>query len=115
MAIAVRVVSPEKTVFRGDASSLVVPAWDGMVGILRGHAPLITLLGHGELAIDIQGGGSATFHVAGGVLKVEGDRVTILAEYAGSEPPEELPEGTLIHREELEPYYTSASAADPFV
>ncbi|HZD05679.1 MAG TPA: ATP synthase F1 subunit epsilon, partial [Longimicrobiales bacterium] len=81
MALSVRLVSPERTVFKGDATSVVVPAWDGMVGILRGHAPMITLLGHGELVVDVAGGGSATFYVAGGVMKVEDDRVTILTEY----------------------------------
>ena len=34
--LRVRVVSPEKVVFQGDAGALVVPAWDGMLGILPG-------------------------------------------------------------------------------
>jgi len=94
---SVRLVSPEEEVFSGEASSLVVPAWDGKVGVLPGHAPLITLLGHGELAIDLPGGGSRRYHVAAGVMKVEGDEATILTEYAGENPPEELPPGAVIH------------------
>jgi F-type H+-transporting ATPase subunit epsilon len=88
----VKVVSPESSVYEGPASSLVAPAWDGRVGILPGHAPMLTLLGAGELAVDIPGGGSETFYVAGGVLQVEGGVVTVLTEYAGTEPPESLPE-----------------------
>ncbi|MFG1691811.1 F0F1 ATP synthase subunit epsilon, partial [Gemmatimonadota bacterium] len=48
--LSVQVISPETTVFEGSAASMVAPAWDGKVGILPGHAPLITLLGAGELA-----------------------------------------------------------------
>ena len=86
-ALSVRVVSPAEIVFEGEAASLVAPAWDGQVGVLPGHAPLLTLLGSGELAVDLPGGGSERFHVAGGVMKVEAGVVTVLAEYAGTEPP----------------------------
>ena len=84
--LGVRVVSPEKVVYEGQASSLVAPAWDGQVGILPGHAPFLALLGSGELTVDLPGGGSETFQVAGGVIKVEGGEVTVLTEYAGREP-----------------------------
>ena len=99
--LAVRLVSPEAEVFRGEASSVVAPAWDGMVGILPGHAAFITLLGNGEMAIDIPGGGSEKFFVAGGVLKVEGDELTALVEYAGEGPPESLPPEADFHPDDL--------------
>ena len=92
----VRVVSPEDLLFEGAAASVVAPAWDGKVGILTGHAPMIALLGSGELSIDLPEGGSETFFVAGGVLKVEKSELTILTEYAGSEAPEELPSGARV-------------------
>lgn len=109
----VRVVSPDRTVFQGGAASVVAPVWDGQVGVLPGHAPMIALLGQGELAVDRIGGGSTTFYVAGGVMKVEDDRVTVLTEYAGTEPPEAVPEGTVIEREDLEPFMDSPG--DPLV
>ena len=84
--LAVKVVSPESTVFSGDATGLIAPAWDGKVGILAGHAPMITLLGAGELTIAGPGGRRA-YHVAGGLIKVEGDQVVVLTEYASDEPP----------------------------
>jgi len=89
--LMVRLVSPERELFSDEATSVVAPAWDGKVGILPGHAPMIALLGHGELAVDRPGGGSERWYVAGGVLKVEEDELTILTEYAGSDPPRELP------------------------
>lgn len=109
----VRVVGPDRTAFEGEAASLVAPAWDGRVGVLPGHAPMIALLGRGELAIDVVGGGSQVLHVAGGVMKVEDDRVTVLTEYAGTEPPAEVPPGTVIEREDLAPYVDSPG--DPLV
>ena len=98
----VRVVSPERIVFHGEASAVVAPAWDGQVGILPGHAPLLALVGVGELSVDRPGGGSASFHVAGGVLKVERDTVTVLTEYAGDEPPAEIPASAIVDPEDVE-------------
>ncbi len=91
--LQVRVVSPEQVLYDGPAASVVAPAWDGKLGILPRHAPMIALLGSGELSIDLPGGGSERFFVAGGVLKVEGDDLMILTEYGGTEAPEELPAG----------------------
>lgn len=105
--IRVRVVSPAVTVFEGEAASLVAPAWDGQIGILPGHAPLIALLGAGALTVDLPGGGSRHFFVAGGVLKVEGGRVTVLTEYAGEEEPERLPEEAIFRPEDLEEWTTT--------
>jgi len=100
--LRVRVVSPDRVVFEGEASALVAPAWDGLVGILPGHAPFLALVGSGELAVDLPGGGSETFYVAGGVLKVEKDLVTLLTEYAGAGPPERPPEPVLVYPEDEE-------------
>ena len=100
--LQVRVVSPDRIVFDGEASGLVAPAWDGQVGILPGHAPMLALIGSGELAVDRPGGGSDTFHVAGGVLKVDKDQVTLLTEYAGSEPPAEVPAEAMVFVEDIE-------------
>lgn len=86
----VRVVSPEAVVFEGQAVSLVVAAWDGKLGVLPGHAPLIALLGGGDLDLDLPDGGSETFFLDRGVIKVENDQVTILSEYASREAPPEF-------------------------
>ena len=91
--LRVHVVSPDSVLFEGAAVSIVAPAWDGKVGILPGHAPMIALLGSGDLSIDLPGGGSERFFVAGGVLKVEGSELTVLTEFGGREAPEELPAG----------------------
>ena len=82
-----RILSPERVIRAGEASSLVAPAWDGQVGILPGHAPMIVLIGTGTLAVDLPEGGSESYNVAGGVLRVEANHVTVLTDRAGREAP----------------------------
>ena len=80
--LSVRVVSPERIVFEGEASALVAPAWDGLVGILPGHASMLTLLGAGTVRAERPRGGTDSFRVEGGIVKVDEGRVTILTERA---------------------------------
>ena len=83
--LKVSVISPEKILYEGDAESVVVPAFDGEVGILRGHAPLMTLLGNGVMRL-ATGGSSAElkFSVAGGFLQVADDHVRVVTENAAA-------------------------------
>jgi F-type H+-transporting ATPase subunit epsilon len=75
------VMSPERTIYQGAADSVVAPAWDGQLGILRGHAPLMALLGAGELRVG-RGGQTERFRVEGGFLQVVDNTVTVLSERA---------------------------------
>jgi F-type H+-transporting ATPase subunit epsilon len=79
--LKVAVISPERTVFEGEAEQVVVPTWNGEVGILRGHAPLLALLGEGEVRIR-QGASDQRFKIRGGFLQVADDVVTVLSERA---------------------------------
>jgi F-type H+-transporting ATPase subunit epsilon len=83
--LKVSVISPEATLFEGDADSVVAPAFDGEVGILTGHAPMVTLLGRGEVRL---GDGSAArrFRVAGGFLQVADNVVRVVTEQAEAAP-----------------------------
>jgi F-type H+-transporting ATPase subunit epsilon len=75
----VLVIGPERTLFDGEAESLVAPTYDGQVGVLPRHAPFMTLLGTGELAIR-RGGETARFRVQGGFLQVVSNTVRVVAE-----------------------------------
>ena len=81
----VLVISPERAVFDGEAESVVAPAYDGDVGILPRHAPFMTLLGKGTLAIR-HGGATSTFHVQGGFLQVVSNTVRVVAESVQGDP-----------------------------
>jgi F-type H+-transporting ATPase subunit epsilon len=77
----VTVLSPEATVYEGTADSVVAPAYNGSLGILRGHAPLMALLGEGVLRVT-SGGKEQRYQVAGGFLQVADNEVTVLSERA---------------------------------
>lgn len=85
-SMTLRVVSPERVVYEGDARSLVAPAWDGRVGILPGHASFLTLLGEGPLRIASGASGMLEYRISGGVLKVEANDVTVLASRVANAP-----------------------------
>jgi F-type H+-transporting ATPase subunit epsilon len=78
--LTVSVISPEAVLFEGTADSVVAPAFDGEVGILTGHAPMMTLLGQGELRLGV--GGGQRFRVQGGFLQVVDDQVRVVTEHA---------------------------------
>ena len=79
----VTVISPERAVFDGDATAVTAPAYDGLVGILPGHAPFVTLLGEGKLAVHA-GSEVRTFSVRQGFLQVVDDTVRVVAEHAAA-------------------------------
>jgi F-type H+-transporting ATPase subunit epsilon len=76
--LSVSVISPEAVLFEGETESVVAPAYDGEVGILTGHAPLMALLGEGELRL----GGGRRFTVSGGFMQVLNDKVRVVTERA---------------------------------
>ncbi|GAC1652663.1 MAG: hypothetical protein NVS4B3_15050 [Gemmatimonadaceae bacterium] len=78
--LKVSVISPERVLFEGEAPSVVAPAFDGEVGILTGHAPMMTLLGKGTLRI---GGSEQRLAVDGGFLQVVDDVVRVVTERGG--------------------------------
>jgi F-type H+-transporting ATPase subunit epsilon len=78
--LRVFVISPEASLFEGDATSVVAPAFDGEVGILTGHAPMMTLLGKGELRVEASGGGEKKFSIDGGFLQVLENNVRVVTE-----------------------------------
>lgn len=79
--LKVALISPDRTVFDGPADMVVAPAWDGSLGILQGHAPMLALLGNGEVRVT-NGSTESRFRVEGGFLQVADDTVTLLSERA---------------------------------
>lgn len=74
------IVSAERQVFSGVVEMLVVSGEMGELGIVPGHAPLLTSLRPGEIRIVHQGGTEELFYVSGGLLEVQPRSVTILAD-----------------------------------
>jgi F-type H+-transporting ATPase subunit epsilon len=80
-SIALEVVTPERRVIRAVVTGAQVPAWDGFLGILPGHAPLLSELGEGELSYKAEGQTSYAA-IFGGYVEVLAGRVILLAEAA---------------------------------
>jgi F-type H+-transporting ATPase subunit epsilon len=92
--LRVRLVTPERILYEADAPAVELPAKNGYMEVLYGHAPLMAVLGAGEVRIH-QGSGiestsaeTTRYNVSGGFVEVLGDRVTILASDALK--PEEI-------------------------
>ena len=92
MPVQVRVVSLEQSLFEGEAGFVVAHGEAGELGILPGHAPLLTTLKPGPLVIKEAVGGPdiQLLVVSGGFMEVLPDRVTVLADAA--EHAEEITE-----------------------
>lgn len=82
--LSFELVSPEKILAAGDYDMVIVPAAEGAMGVMPGHAPLITTLHPG--GVEVYEGGSRTAHtfIAGGVAEIDDScsQLTVLAEEA---------------------------------
>lgn len=79
----VDVVSAEESIFEGEAEFVALPGESGELGILPQHTPLITRIRPGAVRIKVAGRADEEFvFVAGGILEVQPNRVTVLADTA---------------------------------
>lgn len=78
----IKLITPEKILFEGEASYVQVCGSQGEFGVLPNHAPLISTLKEGNIAIDLKSGEKKQFHVTGGVAEVLPEQVTLLVETA---------------------------------
>src|ERR1700746_806642 len=108
--LQLEVVTPERRVLAEAVNSVTVPGRNGEMGILPGHAPLISELKTGVLTYSKDG---ATFqlHVSGGFIEVNNDQVAVLAEIA--ERPEAIdPARARLAREHTEKQLISWSGSE---
>lgn len=101
MALTVRVIAPDKTVWDSSAEEVILPSTTGQLGILSGHAPLLTALETGVLRVRSD---KSWFPIAimGGFAEVEKNEVTVLVNAAER--------GESINREAARTAYTEAEA-----
>lgn len=84
MAFRCVVVTPELQALDVEATQAVLPAHDGLLGILTGHSPLLVKLGLGPLTVDPATGGRQVYFIDGGVAQMKGDTLTIATTEATS-------------------------------
>ena len=79
MTLTVRVIAPDKTVWDAQADEVILPSTTGQLGILSGHAPLLTALDTGVMRV--RASKNTSWHaiaLLGGFAEVDQDEVTIL-------------------------------------
>ncbi|MGC7403308.1 F0F1 ATP synthase subunit epsilon [Pandoraea pneumonica] len=80
--LKVDVVSTERAIFSGEAKFVAVPGKMGELGVLPGHAPLLTAVRPGTVRIETEDGADTYLYIAGGFVEIQPGRVTILADTA---------------------------------
>ena len=81
MPLQLEIVTPERLAYSDQVDSVQLPGIEGELGVLPHHAPLVSILGVGELLIR-KGGQEESFAIAGGFLQVRPDKVVVMAEDA---------------------------------
>jgi F-type H+-transporting ATPase subunit epsilon len=81
MPLLLEIVTPERLAYSDTVDSVQLPGVEGELGVLPHHAPLVSMLGVGELRIR-KGGVEESFAIVGGFLQVRPDKVVVMAETA---------------------------------
>lgn len=76
------IVSAEEEIFHGNAQMVIATGEMGELGIAPRHAPLITRLKPGQVRVQLENGEEQFFYVSGGILEVQPNVVTVLADTA---------------------------------
>jgi F-type H+-transporting ATPase subunit epsilon len=115
--IELEVVTPERQLVKESVTEAQVPAKAGYIGVLPGHAPLLSLLGSGALSYNTQGGGRKVLAIHGGFVEVLPEHIRVLADLA--EPAEEIDlekaRAALKQANERLTMHDQAGATDPAV
>ena len=78
--MVIEIITPDESLFKGEAQGVTVPGIDGSLGILNNHAPLISALKSGKVKVTHLDGKEEFFEINGGVAEVLNNKVIILAE-----------------------------------
>ena len=88
----IEIVSPEKTIFTGDVSSVYLPGTDGFFQILNNHAPIVSTLKKGTIKLsgkfeddvsenlNLEGVNKATLAIESGVVEMKNNKLIILVD-----------------------------------
>ncbi len=80
--ISVKLITPERVVFSGDATQITLPTSEGEVTVLPHHIPLVALLRPGEIRVEDGAGNVVPLAVSTGFISVEGQTLSVFVETA---------------------------------
>ncbi len=105
-----QILTPEKTVFDGEAESIGVPGEAGAFEILKGHAPILSTMVPGKMRV-VSGKQELNFHVSHGFVEFSHDKGVVLAD-AAEKPGEIDPERVRAAKERAAKRLEQTSAID---
>lgn len=76
----IQIITPDKTLFSGQAKLVQFPGLDGSFEVLNNHAPMIAALKEGKIKVKSNEGTPAYFDIKGGVVEVLKNKILVLAE-----------------------------------
>jgi F-type H+-transporting ATPase subunit epsilon len=76
----IEIITPDATLYSGEATYVFLPGSDGSLGVMNNHAPLISSLKKGTLRLVDKAGKEITFDLNGGTVEVLNNKVVVLAE-----------------------------------
>lgn len=82
MSLKLKIVSPEKVEYTGEAESVKVPGTQGLFEILKDHAPIISSLQHGTVEYTCADGSLHKLDIGGGFVEVQKNNVDLCVEKA---------------------------------
>jgi F-type H+-transporting ATPase subunit epsilon len=82
MAFRCVVVTPDQQTLDESVTQAVLPAHDGLIGILTDRAPLLVKLAPGPLRVDLASGQRRTFTIKGGIAQMKSNNLTVLTNEA---------------------------------
>ena len=80
--IALKVITPNREMYNGEADMVIMRTKSGDVGILHGHQPMVTVLDYGVMRIQNEGEEDKTAAVFGGFAEIGADGITVLTDAA---------------------------------
>ena len=74
------IITPEKNIYKGEVISVKLPGTDGEFGILNNHAPIISTLTNGKIALEDANNKNIDFEINGGVIEMLNNKIIVLAD-----------------------------------
>jgi F-type H+-transporting ATPase subunit epsilon len=74
----VKIITPDSTLFEGNANAVTLPGANGSFQILNGHAPIVSSLVNGSIEINDEQNAKQSFDITGGIVEVLQNKVIVL-------------------------------------
>ncbi len=78
--MTVEIITPEKSLFTGEAKLIQLPGSDGSFELMNNHAPIISTLAEGKIKVVEANGNKLFFDILGGMVEMSSNKITVLAE-----------------------------------